>query len=397
MKKILLTIILLAILGLGVTLIALPPPKQTLQEDTVWELENSPRILKRRIIVPQGVTLKIKPGVHLQFSRKAGIAVQGRLIAEGTPGNRIHLGGIPFSPFKWGGITFLGTHENNSIAYVNFAENVSRESLMLIRGSTVKMSNLNFINVQRQILEIYDSSVTVLNSTFPPVGEHEVIAGERISPGGQLLIEGNEFHPNTGYKDIIDFSDCARPGPIPVIRNNVFYGGGDDGVDLDRCDAEVFDNIFLNFNRNGHDKYANAVSLGNESQVTISNNLFISNDHGVASQGSSKATILRSTFYKHRIAAITFKEGDHPAGAARVDRCEFRANMATFKHAGEARELEVSHSLLPEANQWPGLGNYGTNFLVKSAETGELLTPAGLPLGARLARDLSARAFQRSP
>jgi hypothetical protein len=337
----------------------LPPPRQTLKQDTLWEPQNPSRVIKRRVVVPEGLTLTISPGTRVAFRRNAALIVHGQLVAEGTYESRIHLGGTHIRFVEWKGISFLNTHAENRMAYVDIAGNVSRESLMVIKDSTLSLDQMFFTNVQRQILEIIDSSVIVRNSVFPPVGEHEVIAGERISPGGQLLIEGNEFFPNFGYKDIIDFSDCARPGPIPVIRNNLFRGGGDDGLDLDRCDAEVSGNIFINFNLKGHDKFANAVSLGDVSQVTISNNVFAYNDHAVATQGSSKATVLNCAFVSNAVA-VTFKEGDHAPGAATVFRSVFTDNTTSFKYGNEARELKITECVLPEAAEWPGSGNTDT-------------------------------------
>ena len=52
-------------------------------EDTVWNLGSSPFVAATNILICEGVTLTIKPGVVVQLNGK-GVRVDGTLVAKGT-------------------------------------------------------------------------------------------------------------------------------------------------------------------------------------------------------------------------------------------------------------------------------------------------------------------------
>jgi len=57
--------------------------------DTVWMLDNSPYIIKANVIVENGVSLTIEPGVTVKFDGLYSLDVRGGLIAEGTESEKI--------------------------------------------------------------------------------------------------------------------------------------------------------------------------------------------------------------------------------------------------------------------------------------------------------------------
>ncbi|MEM7393632.1 MAG: right-handed parallel beta-helix repeat-containing protein, partial [Verrucomicrobiota bacterium] len=341
------------------------------------------------VVVPEGRTLTIEPGASIHFKPRAGLVVKGTLIAVGRKENA-----IVFSRDSgrdkdlWAGIRFVDSRASNRIvhAHINFAG--SSGHYIDLEQSNLTLEHCVFAGAERSVLRVNQVSLTVRNCYFPSVGRHEVIYGDGIVEGGSFLIENNSFQPNWGYKDIIDFSGCKLPGPIPVFRGNLFYGGGDDGIDLDGCDARIEDNVFFDFKRKGHDHFSNAVSISKTSRVVMVNNLFARNDHGVLAGGFSTLIASNNTFYGHRMAAITFSEKGHPTGGAIIHRSVFEGNAATFLHAADARQLEVKHSLLPEAGQLAGQGNvHQPDALVNPADNNFDLKPS--PPLENLGPDLS--------
>jgi hypothetical protein len=79
--------------------------------DTTWTVANSPYIVTANVLVLEGVTLTIQPGVTVKFNNNTNLQVGGELIAQGTASNRITFTSNQASPApdNWGGIQFLST------------------------------------------------------------------------------------------------------------------------------------------------------------------------------------------------------------------------------------------------------------------------------------------------
>jgi hypothetical protein len=92
----------------------------TISTDTTWTLDNSPYIFTRDVIVEEGATLTIEPGVEVKFaahrddseggsdSSLSELIIYGGLNAIGTATNRIKFTSNADSPAAgdWGGIKF---------------------------------------------------------------------------------------------------------------------------------------------------------------------------------------------------------------------------------------------------------------------------------------------------
>ena len=334
------------------------PEELVIEGHTVWSADPMPHLISNTIIIPAGSTLMIEPGATVHFRPRASITVRGRLLASGTRDDGIIMTRDPASRQQWAGLVFENTKEKSRLAYLTMEYAGAADCFIHVASATLALDHVTFANAHSAIMRVFDSSLSIQHSIFPAIGENEVIYGARIPAGGHFLIENNTFHPNIGYKDIIDFSHCSRPGPIPVFKGNTFLGGGDDGLDLDYCDAHVVGNTFADFCLNGHEKFANAIALGAKSRVVITNNVFRGNDHAVVCKGGSLAIAVDNTFVSNAFAAFSFTEQKrHTPGGARINRCRFIDNGATFLHEEIATELSISNSVFPEAAAWPAAGN----------------------------------------
>lgn len=56
----------------------------SLAQDTTWYAEGSPYVLDKAVVVQTGATLKIEPGTTIRALQGASLAVDGRILAEGT-------------------------------------------------------------------------------------------------------------------------------------------------------------------------------------------------------------------------------------------------------------------------------------------------------------------------
>lgn len=97
--------------------------------DTTWTTDGSPYIVQGSFDIPHGVTLTVNPGVVVKCSGNFNFTVDGRLVANGTPDNKIYftttdddsVGGVTsdskdFGPAGYWGITGLAA-SNISISY----------------------------------------------------------------------------------------------------------------------------------------------------------------------------------------------------------------------------------------------------------------------------------------
>lgn len=99
----------------------------TLLNNTVWTTDTVK--VYENIVVPQGITLSIQPGVVVEFQGNYSIDVYGKLMAIGTPANRILFTVSDTTMFAdtttlnggWGSLRFLQNQTDTSVlSYCSF-------------------------------------------------------------------------------------------------------------------------------------------------------------------------------------------------------------------------------------------------------------------------------------
>lgn len=304
----------LAIIGLNNTLnssdlvlvpdLAFGPPPVPVTN--TWYASNSPIVLTTNVTVPAGSTLAIEPGTTVQFGSALKMTVNGRLLAEGTAGNRIHF--TKSGANNWNGLDFINTTVESRLAYVDFdscaGSSVGGHSAQLHvnGGSIVHLDHCTWAATPVQEYISFDgSSFIVQNCTFPsyppPSGPESLHGINGIPVTGHGIFRSNYFGHTWGFNDTIDFTGGNRPGAILQIIGNVFDGASDDHLDLDSTDAWIEGNIFMHAHRdpartdNALDT-ASAISggvdiVGQNPDWTIINNLFYDVDHVFLNKGNS--------------------------------------------------------------------------------------------------------------
>ncbi|MBK9291784.1 MAG: T9SS type A sorting domain-containing protein [Bacteroidetes bacterium] len=124
MKKIFNTLLLILALGASN---AHGQGQFTLQTDTVWVADTVK--IHQNMVVPAGLTLSIQAGVVVEFQGNYSIDVYGKLMAIGTPANRILFTVSDTTMFAdtttlsggWGGLRFLQNQTDTSVlSYCSF-------------------------------------------------------------------------------------------------------------------------------------------------------------------------------------------------------------------------------------------------------------------------------------
>jgi hypothetical protein len=250
-----------------------------------WTLAGSPYRITANTTVPSGVTLRIDPGVNVQSAENVRLRVEGRILAEGTPGARIVFSHVPgtnsagdVDPIKlgtqtgapkWGGVrVYDSMSQENVFRYCDFinAQGTSPStsenygSLGFIRswgwadhctfaGTHLRMlygrnSKLTFTYNIMPDMFIFDP---VLNRIEEPTTDFIAAADNSMEPmkveypttdaevsgnadfpngmprNGHWRCYFNEYHGNRGHQDVFD-CDSGRWSPRDPVTNNQSNG-----------------------------------------------------------------------------------------------------------------------------------------------------------------------------
>lgn len=215
MQRIRTIFILLVVVNLIISFIAAQSRAETpvigfIAQDTTWTQAKSPYVTLGNIIVKEGVTLTIEPGVTVQFDSGHSLTIEGRLIARGTDKQ-----GIKFTPKGekkpgvWDGIVF---------------ENSSTDAKFDAAGNYVSGSILQYCTV-----EFAETGVKA-NSASPFI-DHCVISnnasrGISISKGDVVVIRDSKIADNKDGGISVEYSKSVTLTGNTVTGNTAWRGGG---------------------------------------------------------------------------------------------------------------------------------------------------------------------------
>jgi hypothetical protein len=245
-----------------------------------WTLGGSPYRVTANTTVPAGVTLRIDPGVNVQFGQNVRLRVNGRLLAEGTPARRIVFSHVPGTSLatdvdpiklgvqtgapKWGGVrVYDSMDEENVFRYCDFinaqgtspagSENYGSLGFIRSRGW---VDHCTFAGTHLRMCYGRNSSLTVTHTVFPdmfvfdpvlgrieepttdfiaaadnsmeplkvefPTTDPEVAGNASFPNGlprhGHWRVYFNQFNGNRGHQDVFD-CDSGRWAPRDAAGN----------------------------------------------------------------------------------------------------------------------------------------------------------------------------------
>ncbi len=343
----------------------------TLAADRILDAASGPWHVTSTVTVPAGTTLTIEPGTTLFFDPGTSIIVNGRLVAEGTPYQRITFTKVPGST-SWAGLQFLDAAQESRLAYINMEYCDADSQAVHADHAKVHMDHVIWANHTKPYLVFEDSSIVLKNSVLPSIQDAELVHFQDFPPDGYALFEGNWFGTTTGYNDIIDFSGGQRPGPIARFIDNTFTGASDDCLDLDGADAHVEGNLFMHVHGTGPSASpSHAVTTGAQggrySEPMVVRNLFYDVDHALLCKDDGFITAVNNTVVRAPLAAVNLYEARSSQAQGKGfygDGNIFYDVAHVFENpdwVGHPASITVNNSIFPtiagDPVVWTGAGN----------------------------------------
>jgi len=377
-----------------------------LSSDTTLDAASGPWFVTSDLTVPAGITLVIEPGTTVFFDEGTRLTINGRLLAQGTEYRRIQLTCVPYASSTWDGLHF-NSAEDNYITHLDMEYSSRGGESIRLNDSRLLIDDVTWAGTDRTILQISNSSLIVRNSIFPDTTVQTVSGHRTLSSDPYLVFENNIFGICNGDKqDVVDFSTSGS-GTIPQFIDNIFLGGGDDGLDLDGTNAYIEGNVFMNFHRNfsPEEGESYAITTGYDgvqnSNHVIVRNLFINCDNAVLVKDRSWISFENNTvvgctgsginFDEPQEAGIDPGEGGYLAGNIFWNTSSPLGYYYVNDPQWPATDISVNYSIIPAQWHHLGIGNIdadpmfvdpNTDFHLKALSPAIGTGPLGIDMGA---------------
>lgn len=196
-----------------------------------WSVSGSPYLIEGDITIPNDSTLRIEPGVKVEFQGHYAMVVLGRLLAIGTGTDSILFTVNDTTGFSkpdtslggWYGIRFLDTPTSNDSSKISYCK--------LEYGKAV--GPVWFLNAGGAICilqfgKVLISDCLIRNCTAGSTTQEAPIGGGLYLFRSDVIVRNNTFVKNTAHSGgAIFFDESDAVFKDNVIKNNhAIYGGG---------------------------------------------------------------------------------------------------------------------------------------------------------------------------
>ena len=222
------------------------------------------------LTIPQGKTLKIDPGVIIEFftsisGSNADLEVAGTLRALGTQEDPITFTSSAQTPnFFWKGIHFTSTSTDSEISWatISYARRTIGEGpSVLIEESSPTIKNATIENYECDNcrgIKLIHSNATIENTQFLGGYPNQPTFGIHIEFGNPVIQQSTFQNNFTGI-----FVEVLEVGDLPTVSENTFTGNG-------RAVDALYPNIAFQNNTGSTNTSVNGILLQNG---TINQNL----------------------------------------------------------------------------------------------------------------------------
>ncbi|MBN2507718.1 MAG: lamin tail domain-containing protein [Verrucomicrobia bacterium] len=346
-----------------------------IEDNRTLRAEDGPYLVTGDLYVETHVTLTVAPGATLYLADGVTVHGQGRLVAEGSPEQRIRISRPPGSTGTWRSLRFSNPAVEHRLRHVDI-EHGGKEGApnLYAHGARLHVEDVTWANTTSTLLDLYDSSITLVACTLPGLAGTELLRFNGMPADGAALIQSNWFGSTTLGADVARFTGATRPWPIPQILDNVFTGSSDDVLEFMGADAHIENNLFVHVHQDApRADAAHAIAAGRTNDIAPTviavRNLFADCDHALLLQDGAAAT-----FHHNTVVAIrTHPPASEPASAISLGdahsalppgaQADLVANIfwnldgdRLVSNLPSNALFQVRQCIVPGTN-WPGEGN----------------------------------------
>ena len=297
--------------------------------NTTWTQQNSPYTVTSNILVQNGSTLTIEPGVVVKVNANIYIKVEGFLIANGNETNKIVFTSNLTAPAKgdWANIWLKSTscvldQNDNYISgsYINhciisFANEGIRieNSSICIKNSELyqNFKGINFKSITNSILKnnfFHDNQIgtdtsagnennnvgsftnsKILNNVFENNISHGFSFGGYRNNSNNNIIKFNISKSNGGDGFYFQWGDVVNGFTNNIIESNIIYNNIGNGITICRDSNVIKKNIIINNHLKGINISGTYINQG----LIIENNILNNNLHNAIDLSSNSNSIVR--------------------------------------------------------------------------------------------------------
>ena len=299
-----------------------------------WTKVNSPYLIQGAIMIANGTTLTIQPGVKVEFQGDYKFLVLGQILANGLANDSINFTSTDTTN-GWLGIRFdstLVSNDTSRFSFCKFQFGKANGTSLINNGGAFYLNNFSKVVISNSLISncyannwgggIYckASNPIIFNNTIknnvssvfggagiyfencsPKIHHNTIENNVTLSIGrgsgiccygsNNAIISNNIFSKNTSFRG----GGVFTSGGSPIISNNIFTGNtanaDGSGIECEYSDALISGNTFSN--------NIGAVIGCEGNNPTVSNNIIANNNgigiHCFINNGNSFPNILNNT------------------------------------------------------------------------------------------------------
>jgi nitrous oxidase accessory protein NosD len=242
----------------------------------VWTKALSPYLITGNVLIADGTTLTIEPGVEVIFQDHFKFDVKGTILAEGTESDSILFTAADHE-VGWNRILFNSTPATNDsskfsyciIEYGNSPDNGGAFYIYYSRNLTISNSTIRHNNGTNAAIYMDQSSCNILNCDIYSNNSYAIFTAGTTS---DVNIINNKIHDGIGAG--IYTYRCSAD-----IVGNLIYNNAGSGIAFYESTSKIVNNTIVGNNLGGlvfisasnNDLYNNIIYSNNTNQIAINN------------------------------------------------------------------------------------------------------------------------------
>lgn len=216
-----------------------------------WNQASSPYLVQNSVLIADGTTLTIEPGVEIKFSSTAKMKVLGQILAEGTPMDSISFTAQNSTGF-WLGLELLDIPLSNDSSKFTYCKVQQAKNEGDEHARAISIQNCPKVLINHSLISDNEGGIRVQLSNIKIT--NNIIKNNTTSYyGGGILCEGSSCLIS---KNIISNNYSLEGGGIaiswgtPLVHNNIIsnnmsdHAGG--GIRIVDSECEIENNIISN-------------------------------------------------------------------------------------------------------------------------------------------------------